>query len=101
MFISEGDAPMATFITRVELHNHQAGDYETLHKEMQDRGFERTIKNDKGKVFKLPTAEYVCTSDLKPSEVCNIARTAADVTGRKNWIITCQYTSASFYLDEA
>jgi hypothetical protein len=47
---------MATFTTRVLLHN--SDDYETLHEEMEDEEFTRTIMNSDEKEYHLPEAEY-------------------------------------------
>lgn len=91
---------MLTFITRVELHDADADDYEALHEEMDVRGFERTITAVDGTVYQLPTAEYVCESERTASEVCEIAKAVADATLRKSWIITCEYTNAAWDLDE-
>lgn len=57
---------MTRFITRIELHNADSDDYETLHKEMAIEGFEKTIKSYKGEEFHLLDAEYYYT---KPVEI--------------------------------
>lgn len=49
---------MPKYTTRVELHHHQRGDYDRLHDEMAKQGFTRTIVDDNGNEFHLPTAEY-------------------------------------------
>jgi hypothetical protein len=91
---------MSSFITRVELQNASAEDYERLHAEMEARGFKRTITGGNGKRYKLPTATYSCSFDGTASKVSDKARNAADATGRRNWIITTEGAS-SWYLPEA
>ncbi|GAA5100874.1 hypothetical protein GCM10023210_39820 [Chryseobacterium ginsengisoli] len=50
---------MAKFIIRVELHNANYQDYETLHDSMYKEGFSKTIQDELTKEwFNLPTAEY-------------------------------------------
>lgn len=49
---------MPKYTTRVELHNHKRGDYDRLHEEMEKQGFRRTITDENGNEFHLPTAEY-------------------------------------------
>jgi hypothetical protein len=74
---------MARFITRVELHNADYDDYETLHSAMEAEGFERTITSDDGVTYHLPTAEYYREADLTRQEVLDSAKRAAAKTQRK------------------
>ena len=74
---------MARFITRVELHNADYDDYETLHSAMEAEGFERTITSDDGVTYHLPTAEYYREADLTRQEVLDSAKHAAAKTQRK------------------
>ncbi|WP_109477600.1 type V toxin-antitoxin system endoribonuclease antitoxin GhoS [Paraburkholderia sp. C35] len=90
---------MASFITRVELQNASAEDYERLHSEMESRGFKRTISGKNGTSYKLPTATYSLSFIGTASQVSDQARNAANATGRKNWIITTEGPS-SWYLPE-
>jgi hypothetical protein len=54
----EGVILMTSFTTRVELHQVRRTDYDQLHLEMEQEGFERTISSDDGTDYHLPTAEY-------------------------------------------
>lgn len=67
---------MASFTTRVELVNHDSGDYELLHQEMRDRQFYRSILSC-GIWFDLPTAEYDRTSTAELGIVYDDAAAAA------------------------
>lgn len=49
---------MAKFITRIELHEADSSDYDTLHEEMKNEGFDKTIKNYKNIKFHLLDSEY-------------------------------------------
>lgn len=73
---------MATFMTRVELHDANEEDYEKLHKAMEDQGFTRTITSGKGVVHHLPTAEYRREADLTREEILDSAKVAAATTGK-------------------
>jgi hypothetical protein len=87
---------MANFITRVELHQASWQDYENLHKQMEARGFSRTIRADDGVWYKLPTAEYVSTTSALVSQVRDLAKQAANATGKSNSVLTCEYTRAAW-----
>ncbi|SEJ03553.1 hypothetical protein [Frateuria terrea] len=92
---------MPMFITRVELHDADEWEYyETLHDEMEQRGFKRTIRGKKG-IYQLPTAEYVCTMSATASDVHTLAKQAANATGKKSSVISCEYLRAAFDLPEA
>lgn len=49
---------MAHYFLRPELHNHEAGDYEQLHKELASIGYYRVIKGSDNIWYDLPTGEY-------------------------------------------
>lgn len=84
---------MAKFLTRVELHgaNHSDNSYETLHSEMERRGFVRTIPTD-SQTRKLPTAEYFCAGSFTAKQVYDAAKGAANPTGKTSGIISAEIT---------
>jgi hypothetical protein len=92
---------MAQFITRVELHNASYQHYETLHAAMLAAKFRKTIKGDDGNVYQLPTAEYSSFGELSAEEVRNLAAAAATKTGCRFWIVTTQFVSAAWILNQA
>lgn len=71
---------MNRFTTRVELHHADEDDYETLHEEMQRRGFTRTILSSDGVTYHLPPAEYDYRGDITGQRVLDLAQAAADAT---------------------
>lgn len=81
---------MAAFTTRVELHGATVKDYTTLHAEMQKRGFEQTIKDDKDVSYSLPTAEYNFEGKKSRSEILDLAIEAATTTGKKHGILVTE-----------
>ncbi len=87
---------MARFITRVELHNANYSDYETLHKAMEAEGFSRLIQESDGTWYYLPTAEYyrICTLTLQ--QVLDSAERAASKTQRKYGVILSETTSSTW-----
>lgn len=80
---------MAKFTTRVELHNANYENYETLHSAMESEGFTRQISDGK-KTYRLPTAEYNRETSLKRSAVLASAETAANTTGRRYSILVTE-----------
>ena len=68
---------MASFTTRVELHDADWSDYETLHKKMAAQGFTRTITSDGGKRYQMPPAEYNLEEAITRDQVLARAKTAA------------------------
>ena len=73
---------MATFITRVELHDAQYQDYVNLHAQMGSEGFTNTITSGQGITYRLPPAEYRLESNLECSQVLQKAKRAAGQTGK-------------------
>lgn len=73
---------MSQFTVRVELHNAIGEDYEVLHSAMQKEGFVRVITSDDGHTYHLPWAEYTATGNVSTARVRDIARAAANTTGR-------------------
>jgi hypothetical protein len=71
---------MATFMTRVELHNASYSDYESLHTAMETEGFERTITSNDGVLYNLPTAEYYRSANLTKGQILESAKRAATTT---------------------
>lgn len=68
---------MATFTTRIELHDSDWSDYTMLHTEMGKRGFTQFITADDGLVYELPPAEYNLIADLTRQQVVDLAKAAA------------------------
>ncbi|RZF25448.1 endoribonuclease GhoS [Paraburkholderia sp. UYCP14C] len=77
---------MAKFTVRVELHDEESGDYPKLHKQMEKRGFERTLEVN-GTLLQLPDASYAYEGDKTKKEVYDKARAASDAIGRKSGIV--------------
>jgi hypothetical protein len=87
---------MAQFTVRVELHQAQWDDYEKLHSAMGRQGFSRLIRSDDGKTYQLPWAEYNGSGNLSSSQVRDIARAAADSTGKSNAVLVSESQSRSW-----
>jgi len=78
---------MAQFTVRVELHDAQWNDYDTLHAAMERKGFSRQMRGDDGRAYQLPWAEYDTAANLSSMQVLGIAQTAANTTGKKSSIL--------------
>ena len=81
---------MANFTVRVELHQATWDDYETLHAAMEAKGFSRQITSNDGKTYQLPLAEYNGTGNLNAERVRDIARAAANSTGKHNAVLVSE-----------
>ena len=81
---------MATFTTRVELHDADETDYETLHSAMAEEGFTRTITSGDGITYHLPTAEYNRSGQLTRDNVLDSAIRAAEKTGKGHGILVTE-----------
>jgi hypothetical protein len=93
---------MADFFTRVELHDADSDDYETLHAAMRDRGFSQAIIGHDGKTKRiLPTAEYHKTSDESCIAVRNQAHEAAETTGLKHIVLTVKAEEWAGHFDKS
>ncbi len=81
---------MSQFTVRVQLHEAKLQDYDALHAAMEARGFSRLITSDQGQTYHLPWAEYSANGNLTAAEVRDIAKVAADITGKRNAILVTQ-----------
>lgn len=87
---------MTQFTTRVELHDADADDYETLHAEMESRGFSRTIQSNEGVWYHLPPAEYDFDGNQDRSQVLALAKAAAAVTSKTAALLVTQTTGRTW-----
>ena len=87
---------MADFTVRVELHDANYADYNTLHAAMEQKGFSRFIRSDQGTTYHMPWAEYNGSGNLTSSEVRDIARTAANTTGKNNAVFVTEAQSRAW-----
>jgi hypothetical protein len=82
---------MANFIVRVELHDADSSDYDTLHEAMEVLGFARAmffqIGNKTPVLRHLPTAEYNIEGNYTSKDVFELGHTAAESTGKKYMIL--------------
>lgn len=81
---------MSAFITRVELHSPQQGDYDKLHNAMEDAGFSRTIQWGGPPAYHLPTAEYIRVSDQTADQVLQLAVKAAASVRQTFGVLVCR-----------
>lgn len=88
---------MASFTTRVELHNAAASDYEALHMAMEAEGFSRRIKSDQGTWYHLPTAEYDRSGQLTREQILESAKRAAAKTNKKYAILVSEATARYWF----
>ncbi|WP_221078050.1 hypothetical protein [Burkholderia pseudomallei] len=86
---------MTKFTVRVELHDEESGDYPKLHKQMEIRGFVRTIEVD-GTLYQLPDASYVYNGEKTKEQVYDKARAAADAIGRDAGIVVTKSDGGRF-----
>lgn len=91
---------MGKFTTRIELRDATMDDYELLDKEMLQLGFTKILKSDDGSHFALPVGEFFKDSKSPIKDVYKEAEKAANGTGKKNWIITCETINRMWKLQE-
>jgi hypothetical protein len=87
---------MASFTVRVELHQAEWADYERLHAAMEQKGFSRQITSDDGRAYQMPWAEYNGSANLTSAQVRDIARVAADSTGKGNAVFVTEAVSRAW-----
>jgi hypothetical protein len=78
---------MAFFTTRIELHEASLIHYKRLKTAMIKHGFTKTIENEVGTKYVLPTATYSCETDKTADEVLSYAISAAKTVGKAYSII--------------
>ena len=67
---------MAYFTIRIELNNHDSGDYELLHEEMETEKMIRVVKDNAGKFYDLPTGTYNNVSNQTTQQIYDSATNA-------------------------
>ncbi|HET6993784.1 MAG TPA: hypothetical protein VFI06_02325 [Chitinophagaceae bacterium] len=88
---------MSYYPTRVELHEAKwPEDYDKLHTEMAKEGFGRTVSGDNGKIYRLPTAEYLKTGQLVLNDVLQAAKRAAAKVKPKFAVIVWEASKATW-----
>jgi hypothetical protein len=87
---------MANFTVRVELHQAELVDYQRLHVAMEQKGFSRQITADDGRAYYMPWAEYNGSGNLTSAQVRDIARQAADSTGKQNAVFVTEAVSRAW-----
>jgi hypothetical protein len=87
---------MAQFTVRIELHEAQWTDYDALHAAMEQKGFSRLITADNGQTYHLPWAEYNGSGNLSSAQVRDIARDAANTTGKNNAVFVTEATTRAW-----
>jgi hypothetical protein len=94
---------MANYIVRVEVHTfYLHHDYNDLHSAMDKASFSRKILGDNGKSYHLPTAEYICSTNLNTEQVRDAVQTiVSNIAKRYCLIVHERGTSAWFNLDPA
>lgn len=85
---------MAYFMTRVELHDANAQDYDQLHAAMEDKGFSRLIETREGQWFQLPPAQYHLSSSLSLEQVLESAKKAVATTRKRYGICVTEAVSS-------
>lgn len=88
---------MPRFTVRVELHNAEWTDYEALHTAMERRGFSRLITADSGRAYHMPWAEYNGEGGLTSTQVLDIARKAAESTGKQSSVLVTEAGSRAWF----
>jgi len=87
---------MAKFTVRVELHEAEQADYDRLHAAMEERGFSRRIKSDDGSTYQMPLAEYNGIGNFTSAQIRDIARAAADITGKRSAVFVTEALSRAW-----
>jgi hypothetical protein len=92
---------MARYFARVELHNGDSDDYETLRTKLKVKGFSNCIAIKSGGSKKLPTGFYVATlGEFVVSKVAKTVKDAADSTGLGNEVVVVKSEGSFSYLSE-
>jgi len=81
---------MAQFTVRVELHKATWSDYDILHAAMESKGFSRDITSSDGATYRLPWAEYTGFGSFTSAQIRDIAREAANTTGKQNAVLVTE-----------
>jgi hypothetical protein len=87
---------MANFTVRVELHHAEWADYDQLHAAMEQRGFSRRITSDDGRTYQMPWAEYNGSGNFTSVQIRDIAKAAADSTGKQSAVFVTEAVSRAW-----
>lgn len=87
---------MANFTVRIELHKAEWTDYDQLHAAMEQRGFSRRITSDDGRTYQMPWAEYNGSGNFTSVQIRDIAKAAADSTGKQSAVFVTEAVSRAW-----
>lgn len=88
---------MASFTTRVVLHDAEWEDYDELHQYLANAGFARTVTSDKGTTYHLPEAEYDFSGNIARSDVLDMVKSAAARTGKRYSVLVTESAGRTWY----
>lgn len=88
---------MATFTTRIVLHNAEWNDYNELYEAMEREGFTDEITSGDGVTYKMPDGEYDISGSFSSSDVLAKAKKAAATTGKKYAVFVTQSSGRTWY----
>lgn len=88
---------MPQFLVRVELHDGDSDDYETLHDAMKRRKFSRTLLSAERVKHHLPPAEYIFNGKATADDVCRSAIAAAEETGLKCAVVVAESQEITWF----
>jgi hypothetical protein len=84
---------MASFNTRIELHEANYQDYVNLHSYMAQEAYTTTIVANDGSTYHLPTAEYNLIANCTIVQALEKAQRAAQKTRKRFAAVVSEYTS--------
>lgn len=81
---------MASFTTRMVLHDADWDDYSSLYDAMGVEGFTDIITSDDGISYKMPDGEYNISGSYTRSEVFEKAKRAAEKTNKEYAVLVTE-----------
>ena len=87
---------MASFMTRVELHDATYQNYVELHGFMAQEGYSTAILGSNGNWYQLPPAEYNLVADCTIEAARDKASRAAQKTRKNFAVVVSQYSQAAW-----
>ncbi|HYR58336.1 MAG TPA: hypothetical protein VEO95_06900 [Chthoniobacteraceae bacterium] len=87
---------MAKFITRIELHDADEGDYDTLNFGMEVEGFSLAITSSNSNTYYLPRGEFYREDNSTLEQVLQAAKSAAAKTNKEFAVIVSEMAGCTW-----
>ena len=88
---------MAKFTVRVEILDGTISDHDRLEKIMLEQGFDRSIRSDSGRIYKLPPGEFNYAGEIERQQLREKVQACAGQLGKSYSLLITESKGRSWF----